>query len=269
MRATEPLVDIHCHLLPELDDGARNWQEATLMARMAAADGVRTIVATARQLGVYAHNGGDAIRQRTRELNEWLAAEAIDVQVVPGAYAYCEDELADKVRGGEIVTIADQRRHLLLELPPAPFPILDRVLDALDEIGIVAVLAQPERHGLLQRHRHHMERLVDRGCLLQLGADSLFGAFGYQARSFAEWLLRQRFAHFVASDARGTISRRPLLRQAFDFVADLIDEDTAHDLFCHHPAAIVAGMSIAAPRIAPHRRVQAAWQRWFGARRAA
>jgi len=95
MRATEPLVDIHCHLLPELDDGARNWHEASLMARMAVADGVRTIVATARQLGVYAHNHGDVIRQRTRELNAWLAAEEIDVRVVPGAYAYCEDELAD------------------------------------------------------------------------------------------------------------------------------------------------------------------------------
>jgi protein-tyrosine phosphatase len=269
MRFTEPLVDIHCHLIPEIDDGARNWQEATLMARLSAADGIRTVIVTPRQLGVYAHNHGDWIRQRTRELADWLAAEEIELNVAAGAYAYCEEGLADKVRQGEVVTLADHGRHLLLELPPAPFPVLDRVLDELEDAGIVAILAQPERHGVLQRHRHHLERLVERGCLLQLGADSLLGAFGYQARSLAEWLLRERFAHFVASDARGAISRRPLLRQAYDHVADLTDADTANDLFCYHPAAVIAGASIAPLKFAPHRRVQAVWQRWFGVRRAA
>lgn len=269
MRFTEPLVDIHCHLLPELDDGARSWQEASLMARLAAADGIQTIVATPRQLGVYAHNQGSQIRQQTRQLAEWLAADNIPVQVVPGAYVYCEEELAEKIRDGEVVTIADLGRHVLLELPPAPFPVIDRILDELDDTGIIAILAQPERHGMIQRHRHHLERLVERGCLLQIGADSLLGAFGYQARSLAEWMLRERLAHFVASDARGSMSRRPLLRQAYEHVADLIDEETACDLFCRHPAAVIAGQSIAPPQWAPRRRMQLAWNRWFGTRRAA
>ncbi len=269
MRFAEPLVDIHCHLIPEIDDGARSWHEASLMARLAAADGIQTIVATPRQLGVYAHNQGALIRQRARQLAEWLRTEGIHVAVVAGSYAYCEDGLAEKIRDGEVVTLADHGRHVLLELPPAPFPVLDRVLDSLEEAGIVAILAQPERHGVLQRHRHRLERLVDRGCLLQIGADSLVGAFGYQARSLAEWLLRERHAHFVASDARGAISRRPLLRQAFEHVADLTDLETARDLLCRHPAAVIAGESIAPTRLAPHRRVQIAWNRWFGTRRAA
>lgn len=269
MRFTEPLVDIHCHLVPEMDDGARNWHEAALMARLAAADGIRTIVATPRQLGVYSHNQGAQIRERVRQLAEWLRADGIELELVVGAYVYCEDGLAEGIRDGEVVTIGDHGQHVLLELPPAPFPILDGVLDTLDEAGIVAIIAQPERHGMLQRHPRHIERLVERGCLLQIGADSLVGTFGYKARGLAEWMLRERYAHFVASDAHGAISRRPLLRQAFEYVADLTDPDTADDLLCRHPAAVVAGRQVSPTRIAPHRRVQIAWNRWFGTRRAA
>lgn len=262
----EHLIDIHCHLLPDLDDGAQSWLETTQMARMAVADGIRAVVATPHQLGVYAHNGGEQIRERTRELQAWLARHEIPLRVAPGAQIRCEPGLPEKIEAGEVLTLADQGRHVLLELPPAPFPLLHDVLPALRDARLTGIIAHPERHGVLQRNRDRVADLVDRGCLMQVTADSLVGLFGYRAQQMAEWMLNERLVHFLATDAHGAKSRRPLLRQAFTRVASLVDYDAAVALCCRNPAAVVAGEEIPACGL---RRTRVVWSEWFRWRRAA
>src|SRR5688572_1974200 len=87
----ETFVDIHCHLVPGIDDGAKTWQESLAMARMAVADGITTIVVTPHQLGTYAHNSGELIRHRTAELQQELDAHDIPLQVLPGADVRIDD----------------------------------------------------------------------------------------------------------------------------------------------------------------------------------
>lgn len=266
MQISEDLVDIHCHLLPDLDDGAQSWQEATQMARMAVADGIGTVVVTPHQLGVYSHNGGAQIRERTRELQLWLKQHQIPLRVLAGAHVRCEENLIEKIQAGDVLTLADQGKHVLLELPPAPFPLLDQVLTALQSAGLVGIVAHPERQGVLQRTREHVSELVNRGCLMQITADSLVGVFGYRTQQMAEWMLAERLAHFVATDAHGANSRRPLLRQAFARVSALTDHATAVALCCRNPASVVAGQEIANSGL---RRRSQGWGNWFGWRKAA
>ncbi len=266
MQLSEPLVDIHCHLLPDLDDGAQNWLETTQMARMAVADGIGTVVVTPHQLGVYSHNGGDQIRRRTMELQSWLREKGIPLRVVAGAHVRCEEDLLTKVRSGEVLTLADQGKHVLLELPPAPYPWLEEVLEELQAAELVGIVAHPERHGMFQRNRQRICELVDAGCLVQITADSLVGAFGYRSQELSEWMLDQRLVHFVASDAHGANSRRPLLRQAYSRVAALTDDETAAILFQRNPAAVVAGEDVLGMGL---RRQVARWGNWFRWRRAA
>lgn len=266
MDHNEHLIDIHCHLLPDLDDGAQNWQETTQMARMAVADGIGTVVATPHQLGVYAHNGGDQIRERTRELQDWLAKHDIPLRVLPGAHVRCEEGLLEKIQSGDVLTLAEQGKHVLLELPPAPFPLLFDVVTALRRSRLTGIIAHPERHGVLQRNRARVEELVDQGCLMQVTADSLVGLFGYLAQQMAEWMIGERLVHFIATDAHGAKSRRPLLRQAFARVANLADHDTAVTLCCRNPAAVVAGEEVPSCGL---RRPRAAWSDWFRWRKAA
>lgn len=260
------LVDIHCHLLPDFDDGAQSWQEATQMARLAAADGIGTVIATPHQLGVYAHNSGAQIRERTRELQAWLKQLDIPLRVVPGAHVRCEEGLLAGIQSGDVLTLADRGKHVLLELPPAPFPLLDEILAEFQPAGLTAILAHPERHGVLQRNRQRVADLVERGCLMQITADSLVGTFGYRAQEMAEWMLTEHHAHFIASDAHGPRSRRPLLRQAQLRVAALTDPETAEALCVRQPAAVVAGEDV--PAVGYRRRV-ATWGNWFRWRRAA
>ena len=128
MQPLEPFVDIHCHLLPEIDDGAANWDESLAMARMAVADGIGVVVATPHQLGAFSHNSAPKIRLAVEELQSRLEAERIPLQVLPGADVRIETDLAARLGRDEVLSLADNGRYVLLELPHEMYFPLDRLL---------------------------------------------------------------------------------------------------------------------------------------------
>ena len=252
-------VDLHCHLLPGLDDGADDWEQSLTMARMAAADGTSIIIATPHQLGNFGRNRGQIIRHRCAELRELLDRHDIKLQVLPGADVRIEPEMIAKLKSGEVLTLADRHRHVLLELPHEVFLPLDRLLDRLKAAGLTGVLSHPERNqGILARPRL-VEPLVAAGCLMQVTAGALTGTFGSQAKRLAQSLVEQQLVHFIATDAHGAKSRRPLLRSAFDCVSQLVGHETAVDLCCRNPAAVAAGKPV---DIKPRKPAPTGWFRW-------
>ncbi len=261
-----PLIDIHCHLLPGLDDGARSWDEAIEMARIAEAHGTHTILATPHQLGRFRHVKGEWIRRRAIQLQQMLAERNIPIQVLPGAEVTPDDDLLRGLLRGDVLTLAEQRRHLLLELPPGSTHLVEALLAPLRRGGIVCILASPERHPLLQRHPSQIQSLIAQGCLTQITAGSLLGEFGPAARSTGEWMLRSHLVHFLASDARGTQSRRPLLDRAFQRVGEIVGDELAERICVENPSRVLVGEPVEAlppPPRASHEK------RWFPWRRAA
>lgn len=258
---TAPFVDIHCHLLPGIDDGAADWETTLCMARMAVADGTETIIVTPHQLGNFAHNHGDDIRARTRELQQVLAQHAIPLEVLAGGDVRIEDRLAEQLIGGAVMSLADRRRHVLLELPHELYFPLEGLLAELAREGMTGILSHPERNQGLLGDRGLLPGLVDAGCLMQITAGSLLGTFGAQSRRLAEWMLAEGLVHFVATDAHGTRSRRPLMRRAYDRVAELTDSQTADDVASHHGACVARGQPVPAGRLRRPRR--SGWRRFF------
>ncbi|MEI8374318.1 MAG: CpsB/CapC family capsule biosynthesis tyrosine phosphatase [Planctomycetota bacterium] len=244
MEITDSFVDIHCHLLPGLDDGPATWSESVLMAEMAVADGVSTIVATPHQLGSYPANRVATIYPKVARLQELLDGRKIPLQVLPGAEVRIEPDLVGRIRSGDVLTVADRRRHLLLELPQEVYFPLDRPLAELHAAGIVGILAHPERNLGILASPGVLRPLVEAGCLLQVTAASLLGVFGGRIRTFTEQLIKQRLVSLVSSDAHGTKSRPPGLRAAFDRVAELAGHSTAVALCCRNPACVVAGQPL-------------------------
>ena len=112
-----PLVDIHCHLLPAIDDGATDSAESLAMARLAVADGITTVIVTPHQLGNYGRNAGEAIRTQCRQLQEFLDGHGVALQVLPGADVRIEPDMIRRIRAGDVLTLADRRKHVLLEVP--------------------------------------------------------------------------------------------------------------------------------------------------------
>ena len=240
----EPFIDIHCHLLPCLDDGASSREKALAMAEAAVADGIATIIATPHQLGNHAKNSGQMIREAAVEVQRLLDQRHVPLQVLPGADVRIEPDLLQRIRSGEVVTSADRRRHVLLELPHDVYLPLDRLLEDLESAGGVGILSHPERNRGLLRQPGVLRPLVERGCLLQVTAGSLTGVFGSQVQKFADSLVEQGLVHFVATDAHGVKSRPPLLSPAFARVADLAGETVAIELFCLNPKAVAAGGAV-------------------------
>lgn len=261
MSPTPSLVDIHCHLLPGLDDGARTWEESLAMARMAAADGISHVIATPHQLGSYESNHGEVIRHRVNMLQQTLDEQGIPVHVHPGADVRIDASLIEHIDSGMVVTLADRRRHVLLELPHELYLPLDRIMVSLAERNIVGILSHPERNQGLQCERKHIASLVERGCLTQITAGSLMGTFGPRCQELACWMLDEGLVHFIATDAHGVRSRRPLLRRAYELACQRVGEDTAADLCCGHPQAVLEGRSVPAGR-GRRRRRRTAWFSW-------
>jgi len=245
MSGVEPLVDIHCHLLPELDDGPASWSEALAMAELAAADGITTIIATPHQLGTYGRNSASAIRAAAARMQQLLDERGIALRVLPGADVRIEPDLIAKVHAGEVLTLADRRRHVLLELPHEVYLPLDGLLADLQAAGLVGILSHPERNRGILGRPEVLRPLVERGLLLQVTAESLCGMFGPKVQALAERLVKQGKVHFIASDAHGCNVRTPALRPAFECVAQLAGRETAVELCCRNPARVAAGEDVA------------------------
>lgn len=237
-------VDIHCHLAPGIDDGSKSWRETLQMAEMAAADGFTGIICTPHQLGSFAHNTGERIRSLVDEVQRFLQRRKIPLQVVAGADVRIEPPMSAGLKSGEIVSLGDHRKHVLLELPHEMYLPLEPVLEQLEKQNLVGVLSHPERNRGLLRKPSLLRPLVERGCLMQVTAGSLLGTFGEPSRRLAETMLEQGLVHFLATDAHGPRSRRPLMRRAYERVVEMIDETTARALCCENPLAVFEGHAV-------------------------
>lgn len=237
-------VDIHCHLLPNIDDGSGSWDESLAMAHMAVEDGIRTIICTPHQMGGYEHNCGEMICQRVADLQARLSRASIPLQVLPGADVRIDDKLTAQLSCGNVLSLGNHRKHVLLELPHELYFPLEPVLQRLESIRMVGILSHPERnHGLLTQP-WLLRPLVQAGCLMQVTAGSLCGTFGPASQRLAESMLDDGLVHFIATDAHGARARRPLMRRAFELVSKRVGRENALAMCCHHPAAVARGLPV-------------------------
>ena len=255
-------VDIHCHLLPGIDDGAHSWEESLAMAEMAVNDGIKTVIVTPHQLGNFGHNSGAGIRQQTEALQSTLQSHGLPLNVLSGADVRIDESMVSKVKSGEVLTLADRRRHLLLELPHELYFPLDGVIDSLRAIGVDGILSHPERNQGILQSPSIIEDLLQIGCLMQVTAGSLMGTFGPRSQELSERMLAMNQVHFVATDAHGSRSRRPLIKRAFERVAELTSEETAIDVCCRNPAAVAAGEEVKLQQRRPKPTRLANWFPW-------
>ncbi len=236
------------------------------MARMAVADGIRTIIATPHQLGCYTDNSGRMIRQRAAELQAFLHRHDVELHVLPGADVRIEDTMFAGLRQGTVLSLGDHRKHVLVELPHELYLPTLPIVEQLQHLGMRSILSHPERNEGILRQPQLVTELVQQGCLMQVTASSLLGTFGLPCQYFSEWMLSKNLVHFMATDAHGAKTRRPLLRRCFERVKELSGASTAEALCCHNPHAVASGQDLELNFVSPPARARS---RWFGLRKAA
>ena len=203
-----PVIDLHCHVLPGIDDGPATIEDSIALARAAAAAGTRTIVATPHVSWRYPNNA-ETIERLTRELGERLRAEGVPVEIRPGAEIAMPR--AGDVDRAELPRLAlGGGPWLLLEPPFTPLAGgLDTIVLGLQSGGHRIVLAHPERCPAFHRDPWALRSLVRAGALTSITAGSLVGRFGREVRRFALNMVEEELVHNVASDAHDEVRRPP------------------------------------------------------------
>jgi protein-tyrosine phosphatase len=235
------VFDIHCHILPEVDDGPKSWDIAVEMCRMAAADGITHTVATPHANNRYSYD-----RDYLKEVLSQLQARAgTSPQLTLGCDFHLSYENLESVLDQPHSYTIGETNYLLVELSNYGVPI--QIADCfmrLGNRGLTPILTHPERNPILQQTPQRVLEWVEQGCLVQVTASALTGFWGERPEIIARWLLDRSAVHFLASDAHDHKRRVPILSQGRDLAAQIAGSEYAQALVESNPAAVVGGQPI-------------------------
>lgn len=233
------MIDIHCHLLPGIDDGAQTLPTSLEMARIAVADGITTIFCTPHIYpGLYENTGPD-IRRRVNELQAELGAAGIALELSFGADTHLVPEVREGLRTGRIPTLGGSR-YLLLE--PSHHVCPPRFKESVFELigaGYVPVITHPERLTWVDQHYSDFTDLARSGAWLQVTGGALVGRFGGRVKKIAERFVGDGWAHVLASDGHSTGQRSPVLAEARTRADALVGPAEAARLVLDRPRAVL------------------------------
>lgn len=235
-------IDIHCHILPGVDDGPEDIGESIRMAEMAFKDGISHICATPHIMDGLYDNKASRIAEAIDELRGRIAC---GIGILFGADVRITLDIIDRIRREEIPTLNDSG-FLLIELPPYIIPPnMDTLMLNFRRREITPIITHPERHLRLMNNPSVIVNLKAMGAMVQITAMSITGGFGNDVRRAALNMLKGGVVDFVASDAHDTHRRPPILSKAYDEVGRQFGRDTAERLFIENPRRVIeAGLQV-------------------------
>ena len=263
------MIDLHCHMLPGIDDGPTELSVSLAMARCAVADGITFTACTPHIYpGLYENNRA-GIEAAVEAFRRELAAHDIPLQLGTGADVHLAPDLAGGIRGGRVPTLCGTR-YLLLEPPHhvAP-PRFHESVFTLMAAGYVPVITHPERLSWIESHYSVFTELVKQGAWMQLTAGSLTGRFGRRPRYWAERMLDEGQVHILATDSHHIDKRPPLLAEGRDAAAARVGDEHARHMVVTRPQGILDDIAPGQlPPLPDHpqpeRGKPGLWQRLFG-----
>jgi protein-tyrosine phosphatase len=261
------VIDIHSHIMPEIDDGARSLEEALEMALIAAEDGIEYIVSTPHMFNGLSDNPEPAeILRRVNALNDAIGGKG--VKILPGNEVHVSHDIAMQAKTNRVMKI-NQHDYMLVEFPQLTVPVgADALFYQLLLGGTRPILVHPERNGQIQSHPWLVAKFIERGVFVQVTAMSMTGEFGPAAKACAERLLRHDCVHFLATDAHRTKNRPPILSRGRDAAAAIIGETRAAALVESNPRAVINGEALQVPSPipfeSPAKKKRSLFSRFFG-----
>ena len=262
------MIDLHNHILYGLDDGARSLGDSFQMCRISHDDGIGSVVATPHNVqGIYESDRSTILR-KVEELNEALqkfrilGSDSLPVRqagalrnpclsgrhahsafkILPGADVHFSLDLLQRFERGEIMTVNDQGRYLMVEFNSQGVPYqAEQVLFQLLSNGIIPIISHPERNMEIGHNPQRYYQMIRMGCLGQVTAMSLTGGFGPKIKEIAEKLVSKKLIHMIASDAHSTDRRPPILSAAVKAAEKIVGREEARKMVTEYPEAVVEG----------------------------
>ncbi|RLQ94800.1 tyrosine-protein phosphatase [Falsibacillus albus] len=212
------MIDLHCHILSNVDDGAQNMSESIEMAKEAVREGIHTIVATPHHKNGRDENAGGDISAAVRQLNEVLSEQRIPLTVLPGQEVRIYGELLDDLHDS-VIPLNITSQYIFIELPSNHVPrYTEQLFYDIQMQGLVPVIVHPERNAEIIENPDKLYKLVKKGSCTQVTASSVVGRFGKKIQRFTHHLIEANLTHFVASDAHNVTTRSFHMRKAYDLI---------------------------------------------------
>lgn len=243
------MIDIHNHILPALDDGARNIEDTLKIIGQLKNAGFKTLIATPHVLEGREYLSPEEILDAVRQVQIYMAEAGISAEILPGAENYIFPDMGKWVREGKLLTLGNTGRYLLLELPMLEIPqYTEKVFFDLQVQGLIPVLAHPERNkGLIDQPELLLE-WAKKGVLFQLNLRSLRDRYGPQSRELAKMMLRGNLVHFIGSDAHRPSQRDSAYLETLESLREVAGEDGLREVTLKNPQAILTGEALVGGR---------------------
>jgi len=235
------VIDLHCHILPHLDDGPTSWSTSLNMCRQAVAHGIKTIVATPHILNSVYKNNPQDIEEKVKILNQKIKENNIPLQVLPGSEVHLNADIIEAIKKKEILTL-NKSNYILLEFPHTQIPLhIEEILFQIQIMGITPIISHVERNLKFQQKPTLLSQLIQKGALAQITAASLCGFFGPIPKKISQKFLSEELIYSIASDAHtdSEEGRGSFFSQALTEASKIIGHQAALTLVHSNPQKII------------------------------
>lgn len=221
------MIDIHCHILPNIDDGSKNIDESLDMCKIALQNNISDIVATPHFLSFYEAERFFQMRNdKLEQLQQAIKNNKFNINILPGAEVACSDAMFRYTNLNKLTI--NNSRYLLLEFPfiPVKEEHLMEYTDCVFDNGLIPIIAHPERFEIIINNYDIINELGDKGCLFQINCFSLLGGFGRRVKKLAMAMLKNGYADILATDAHTSSGRRSInLKEMVNSIPDSIQSE--------------------------------------------
>lgn len=225
------MIDIHCHILPEVDDGSRSLNESIEMAMIAKEQGIKKIINTSHYHPDFRYKKGEELLNELNEFNNILKENMIDIEILIGNEIYYTKDLIKQIDDLDFYTL-NNSRYILIELPPTNFPSdLCTIVYELKEKNYIPVFAHVERYIEVQENPDIIYDAIEAGAIIQINSQSILGKSGRELQKICHTLISRNMVHVVGTDAHRSRRRAPIFSDAYKYVSEKYSKEIADDLF--------------------------------------
>lgn len=235
----EGFIDIHSHILPQLDDGSKNMEQTLRMLTIAYEEGIRTIIATPHYHQERKMTAMDEIPDRIRRVQEVIHEHLPQMKLESGCEINYSQDCIELLKNKQIPTLAGSRYVLVEFSPMVEFRYMKHALSDLLMAGYSPVVAHVERYELVAKKVDQVFELIDAGSYIQVNAMSVMGEFGRGKKGIAKRLLKNNGVHFIGTDAHSDENRAPRMQACAAYIAKKYGQDYMEELFIKNPGNIL------------------------------
>ena len=244
MSKLQPTIDIHCHIMPGVDDGSPDMATSLEMLRIADNNGITHLILTPHHKPMHHNVSPEHNVAYRKQIQEAAKAEGIKAKLFSGNEIYYSDETMEELLQGKICSLAGSDYVLVEFHPTNPYKAIQNAMYRVQAAGFIPIIAHVERYSDIVSNPARVRDLIEMGCYIQVNASSIMGKYGLGISHFTKKLLKDELVHFIASDAHDTGRRAPQLLDCRNYVERKFGEDYALQLFFTNPANVIRNEQI-------------------------